>query len=111
MKLLKTPYRDVTAPDFIATCNMIDVYAATHIQPQVKTKLTWLKCLFGFHLWGFSHCLFCGKPDEPMIRAGITAWTNYTPELREAVWKRAKELADEAGVDLTKFVWEQLTQP
>lgn len=110
MKLLKIPYRDVTASDFMIVCNMTDTAAAMHIQPQAKTKLTGLKCWLGFHLWGFSHCLCCGKPDEILIRAGITAWMNYTPELREKVFNRAKERSDEAGVDLTKFVWEQLRQ-
>jgi hypothetical protein len=89
--------------------NVFNLQTMLQVPP---VKLTgWFRrvsCYFGLHIWGFSHCLACGKMDR-VLAPVILQWMQELEQSERAqLILYALHIAEETGLDLNQPLHTQL---
>lgn len=100
------------SPDEILVYNTFDVIVAQSTPPRkTSSVIQKISCWFGLHFWGFTHCLCCGKRDEPLCEIVICQWEGLPLESRVRKTRIARESALASGLDFSTLICKQLRWP
>jgi len=95
--------------DEILICNAFDVAVASQIPPQkTNTLLQKIRCVFGFHFWGFTHCLCCEKRDGIVYESLMLKWHAMTTAERDCIIDAMILRSKAVGLDPDTFIWKQI---
>jgi len=67
-----------------------------------------VSCYLGFHIWGFSHCLACGKMDRVLAPVILQGMQELEQSDRSILILETLRIAEEIGLDLNQPLHTQL---
>lgn len=95
--------------DEVLICNAYDVTVACKTPPRrPDTLIQRLRCMFGFHCSGFTHCLCCEKRDAVVYECLMLQWNAMTTMERDSVIDALIIRAKTIGRDPHTFIWKQI---